>query len=397
MAPIRKEIDRRRFLKLGAAAFAFGSYAQGGEGKPTENTAETGGMQYRHLGNTGLKVSAVAFGAHGVDNPALMMSALEAGFNTFCTSGNYLDGREEEALGRAISMTDHPRDRLVLMTGNIVGSGTTKQWVLDSIDASLRRLRTDHLDIYCTSDVERPSDLRVDGLFEAFEAAKKAGKVSHLGLSGHHGGMQECLNAAMDDGRFEVFFTKYDFVSYPDQDQILQRAAQQGIGTMVFKTNAGNRQREIKDLEAGGLSFRQATVKWALTHPYVSSVAVQIDNFDQIRMYAAAVGSKMARAEEEMLRRYAGEMYDKYCRFCGTCEASCPRDVAVADVMRYAMYFKYYGREKGSMQLYATLPRQRSAAACDRCQGSCDAGCPFGRRVRAELVEAHRLLDFSQA
>ena len=57
-----------------------------------------------------------------------------------------------------------------------------------------------------------------------------------------------------------------------------------------------------------------------------------------------------------MLRTYAGQMYDKYCRFCATCEASCPHEVAVADVMRYAMYFKYYGREKDSMKLYGELP-----------------------------------------
>ena len=62
------------------------------------------------------------------------------------------------------------------------------------------------------------------------------------------------------------------------------------IGTIVFKTHAGNRQREIKDLEAGGLSFPQATVKWALGNPDVASVAVTITNFDQIEELTAAVG-----------------------------------------------------------------------------------------------------------
>jgi len=67
-----------------------------------------------------------------------------------------------------------------------------------------------------------------------------------------------------------------------------------------------------------------------------------------------------------MLRRYAVEMYDKYCRFCGTCEASCPHEVAVADVMRYAMYFRYYGREKAAMRHYRSLagaPRRRVIGA----------------------------------
>ena len=154
------------------------------------------------------------------------------------------------------------------------------------------------------------------------------------------------MNAAIDDGQIEVFFIKYDFVSYPDQDAILRRAAECGIGTMVFKTNAGNRQGEIKDLEAGGLSFPQATVRWALTNSYVASVAVSMSNFDTIRQYSTAASTTLTTAEVSMLRRYADEMYDKYCRFCGECEASCPHGVAVADINRFAMYFSGYGREK---------------------------------------------------
>jgi predicted aldo/keto reductase-like oxidoreductase len=206
--------------------------------------------------------------------------------------------------------------------------------------------------------------------------------------------MQAVLNAAIDDGRFEVFFIKYDFVSYPDQAGILRRAAERGIGTMVFKTNAGNRKNEIKDLEAGGLSFPQATVKWALTNPDVSSVAVSMTNFNTIRQFTSEMKTGVSAAEVAMLRRYADEMYNRYCRFCGDCETSCPHGVAVADVNRYAMYFSGYGREKEAMRRYQDLERSCSAEACSDCEGPCDAACPFGRPVRAELLEAHRRLSF---
>jgi predicted aldo/keto reductase-like oxidoreductase len=63
--------------------------------------------------------------------------------------------------------------------------------------------------------------------------------------------------------------------------------------------------------------------------------------------------------------------------------------------MRYAMYFRYYGREKEAMGLYREVPRRRSAAACSGCPGRCDDSCPFGRRVRDGLVEAHQLLSFA--
>jgi len=390
-------IDRRRFLKLGATAsgLAIGCGAAADEEPPQRTTV--GEMPYRPLGDTGLQVSEVAFGAHGVDNPPLMSAALDAGMNTFCTSGHYLDGREEEALGNAMAALGSRRDQVVVLTGNEMNAGDTKETILGDIDASLRRLRTDRIEIYYNAQVRTPADLRFDPLLEAFDAAKKAGKVLHLGMSGHSGGMQPCLEAAIEEERYEVLFIKYDFVSYPDQDEILRRAAQRGMGTIVFKTNAGNRQDEIEDLEATGLSFPQATVKWALTNPDVASVAITFRNFDQIREYATAVGSKLVRSEAEMLHRYAGEMHDKYCRFCGTCEAGCPRGVAVADVMRYAMYFRYYGREKDAMRQYHALARQHRAANCDRCSGPCESGCLFGRQVRAGLVDAHRQLTFSEA
>ncbi len=355
------------------------------------------GMRYRRLGRTGLEVSEVAFGAHGVDNASLMGAAFEAGITTFCTSGQYLDGREEESLGEAIRRVGAPRDRLILVTGNRTPPGTSRRSILEAIDASLRRLRTDHIDLYYTGEVCSPADLRVETLFEAVGEAKRAGKVGHLAMSGHCGGMQPALNAAIDDGRFGMLFTRYDFVSYPDMDGILQRAAERGLGTIAFKVTAGNRQREVEDLQKGGLSFRQAAVKWALGHPYVSSVAVTLTSFDDLREVTAAAGSRLTEAESEMLHRYAARMQDQYCRFCRACEALCPHGVAVAEVNRYAMYFADYGREKRAMTLYDALPRARRAAACDGCSAPCEAACPFGREVRAGLRMAHRQLSFSHA
>jgi len=395
MASRRNTVDRRNFLKLGAVA--SGVVVSGcGPPEESETSPATLELGYRALGDTGLQVSEVAFGAHGIGRPDLMRAALDAGINTFCVSGNYLDGLEEKALGEAMSALGAHRENVVIVTGSTFHGGTSTQRVSDEIDASLRRLGTDHIHVFLIGEVRSLSDLRIDAVYEAFERAKQGGKVGHLGLSSHAGGMQACMNAAIDDGQIEVFFIKYDFVSYPDQEAILRRAAKRGIGTMVFKTNAGNRQAEIKDLEAGGLSFPQATVKWALTNPYVASVAVSMSNFDTIRQYSAAASTTLTTAEISMLRRYADEMYDTYCRFCGECEASCPHGVAVADINRYAMYFSGYGREKEAMQRYHALPGRCSARECQDCTGPCDDACPFGRQVRAELIAAHRQLRFRE-
>jgi len=389
-------IDRRSFLRLGAAGAGLTLGCGRGADHAVAGT-EAAGMRYRPLGATGLEVSEVSFGAHGVDNQHLMAAALEAGITTFATSGQYLDGREEEALGRALREVGGDRDRLVVLTGNSIGTDITTRRVLDDIDDSLRRLGTERIEVYYAGDVRTPGEVLGDAFHEAIDAAKRAGKVGHLGLSGHAGGMQEVLRAAIDDGRFEVFFIKYDFVSYPDLDELLEQADRRGIGTIAFKTNAGNRQREIKDLEKGGLSYRQATMKWALTQPAVASVCVTITSFEQIREVAAAVGSRLTSAEVAMLRRYSEEMRDRYCRFCSGCETSCPRGVAIADVNRFWMYSAYYDRHEEARRGYRALAPWRSAVACERCPGPCDGACPFGRRVRTELVEAHRRLGHMTA
>ncbi len=396
MGSARHGIDRRTFLRLGAVA--SGVVVGCRDGGQTDSGGSTPvAMRTRPLGATGLEVSEITFGAHGVDDEALMQAALDAGINTFFTSGSYLDGREEASVGSALASFGGRKDRIVVITGEEILPGATKNWILDRIDASLRRLRRDHIEVYCTFQVSSPAQLRVDALFEAFETARAAGKVGHLGMSGHHGSMQACLEAAIDGGRVEAFFIKHDFASYPELAGTLHRAAERGIGTVVFKTDAGHREREIKDLEAGGLSFRQATLRWALASPDVASVAVTMTSFQKIREAVAAAGAPLSAAEAEMLRRYAEVMGDRYCRFCATCEAACPHGVAVADVNRYDMYFSYYGREKEAMGRYAALPATRSAAACAGCDGRCDAVCPFGRQVRAELVAAHARLRAAEA
>jgi len=397
MSQPHRPLDRRDFLRIGAmtAGAALGGTALGNDEPVVPESAKPGPMPRRALGKTGLSVSEIAFGSYGFDNPALLTSVLDAGINLVCTCADYQDGQAETSIGEAIGKLGARRDELVLFTGKKIHAETTKQEILDSIDTSLRRLQTDRVEIFRTHNVGEPSDLANEALFEAFASAKQAGKALHLGLSGHRGGLQDCLEAAIEDGRFEVFLCKYDFASYADQDAILRRAAEAGIGMIAFKTNAGARQKEIKDLEAGGLSHDQAAAKWALSNPDVASVCASITNFDQIEEFRGAAGSALGGAEAAMLRRYAREMSDQYCRFCASCEAACPHGVGVADVMRYAMYFKYYGREKDSMRLYSRLQAGKRAGTCLNCDAPCQGSCPFDRRIRPGLVDAHRMLSFA--
>lgn len=391
MAPCRDGIDRRSLI--GAAVSGLAAGACGFRDAEDEEAAPLR-VRRRPLGKTGLVVSEIAFGAHGVDSAPLMRAALDAGINTFCTSGSYLDGREERALGETLRSLGARRDEVVVFTGEDVSHGADAGRLGNAIQASLGRLGTDRIDVFYAAQVESAAQLRAPGLHEAVDEAKRRGQVRHLGFSCHGGDLASILEAAAEDGRFDVFFIKYDFMTCPGLDTILRRAAARGAGTVVFKTTAGNRQREVKDLEAGGLSFRQATIKWALRNQDVASVAVTATSFRVIRESVRAAGEPLTAAEASMLRRYAAEMEDKVCRFCAACQPHCPRGVPVADVMRYAMYFSGYGREKEAMRLYRALPEGQRAATCAGCDAPCERACPHGRPVRAELERAHQLLSF---
>ena len=303
------EMDRRRLLGLGAAipGLAMGSCGSREERAAEAARAAPPPMRYRPLGRTGLQVSEIAFGAHGVDNAPLMRAALDAGINTFCTSGSYLDGREEKALGEALRALGAKRDKIVVFTGEEVPAEhqRTARCSTPSTPACGDSAPTTSTSSTRPRSTRWPSCARA-GLFEAIDEAKRAGKVRHLGSllpRRRHAGRPQRRHRRRRGSRCSSSST----TSCPTRTSttILRRAAERGIGTVVFKTTAGNRQREIKDLEAGGLSFRQATLKWALANPDVASVAVTATSFRMIRESVEAVGAPLSAAEGRMMRRYA--------------------------------------------------------------------------------------------
>src|SRR5262245_34631440 len=159
-------------------------------------------MEYVNLGRSGLKVSRLCLGcmtygvpergAHpwtlGEDRSRpLLARALEAGINFFDTSNSYSDGTSEEILGRAVRDLAR-RDEVVLATKVYFptrkdpnGRGLSRKAILAEIDASLRRLATDHVDLY---QIHRwDYDTPLEETLEALHDAVKAGKARYLGAS----------------------------------------------------------------------------------------------------------------------------------------------------------------------------------------------------------------------
>jgi aryl-alcohol dehydrogenase-like predicted oxidoreductase len=151
-------------------------------------------MQYRALGSSGVEVSALGlgtmmFGRWGNPDEAechrMVDIALDAGVTLFDTADIYDFGTSEEFLGRALAGR---RDRVVLATkvGNAMSDdplqrGLSRRWIIESCEASLRRLGTDHIDLY---QMHRPDpDTPIDESLAAFDELVTAGKVGAIGTS----------------------------------------------------------------------------------------------------------------------------------------------------------------------------------------------------------------------
>ncbi|MEY4405055.1 MAG: hypothetical protein RI976_986, partial [Actinomycetota bacterium] len=151
-------------------------------------------MEFRYLGNSGFKISAISYGnwiTHGsqVEEDAAnacVKRALDLGITTFDTADVYAGTRAEEVLGRALAGV--PRESIEVFTkvywptgAGVNDRGLSRKHIMHSIDASLKRLKLDHVDLYQAHrfDVETP----LEETMLAFADIVRQGKALYIGVS----------------------------------------------------------------------------------------------------------------------------------------------------------------------------------------------------------------------
>jgi predicted aldo/keto reductase-like oxidoreductase len=152
----------------------------------------SGAVPMRPLGKTGARVSAMGLGGYHLgsadtDQAAIeiVATAMDHGVTFFDNCWEYHDGLSEERLGKALK---GKRENAFVMT-KVCTHGRDKKVALEMLEQSLRRLRTDHLDLWQVHEViyENDPDLifKAEGAIEALSAAKQQGKVRFVGFTGH--------------------------------------------------------------------------------------------------------------------------------------------------------------------------------------------------------------------
>lgn len=183
-------LGRRRLLELGISASLLALVRDVGAREPQAAT-KGASVPMRPLGRTGVTVSMVGLGGFHMGQAkdeaasiALVRSAIDRGVTFMDNCWDYNGGASEDRMGKALQ--DGYRQRAFLMTKI---DGRTRQPAAEQIEQSLRRLRTDVIDLVQIHEVIRASDpeacFREGGAIEALVAARKAGKIRFIGFTGH--------------------------------------------------------------------------------------------------------------------------------------------------------------------------------------------------------------------
>jgi len=213
-------------------------------------------MQYRTLGRTGIQVSPFALGAMMLgtdgsigngdeqDSIRIVHRALDAGINFIDTADRYSQGGSEELLGKALAGR---RDDVVIATkfNGPMGDdpnrrGNSRRWITQAVEGSLRRLRTDHIDLY---QAHRPDDtVDLEETLSALTDLIRSGKVRAIGSSDFPASMQVEAQWTSERRGLERFRTEqptYSILNRGIEREVLPVVQRYGMGSLVWSPLAG--------------------------------------------------------------------------------------------------------------------------------------------------------------
>lgn len=208
-------------------------------------------MKYKLLGNTGVRVSELCFGtmsfgdtADEKTSAAMFNRCRDAGINFFDCANVYAGGRSEEILGDLIADC---RDELVITTkvfgptsDNINARGASRRHIQRAVEASLRRLKTDYIDVYFLHKFDE--DTPIEETLHALDDLVKAGKILYPAASNYAAWqVAKALGISAKEGlaRFECLQPMYNLVKRQAEVEILPLAKSENIGVIPYSPLGG--------------------------------------------------------------------------------------------------------------------------------------------------------------
>ena len=402
--------NRRQILKWGTAAGVAGTLlGQNSLANETKATELPEVKKYNRLGRTDFKISDVSFGSSRLTTgqEELVKYAIDRGINYIDTAEGYNRGNSETTIGNAVKGM---RDKVHIVSKIITSAELKSEYIMKTLEESLRRLQTDYVDVYMNHAVNDVKRMESPEWHAFVDKAKEQGKIRYAGMSGHAGRLAECLEYALDQDICDVVLVAYNFgqdpgfmanvtrrmdmvAIQPKLPELLKKAKKNDVGTVAMKTLRGARLNDMKPYEKEGATFAQAALRWVLTNKDVDALIISMNRTEQIDEFLVASGSEeLSYGDRDLLERYMVLNDSTYCRpNCDDCESSCPYNVQIADVLRTRMYATDYKDLRMAKDEYASLAI--NASPCLTCNGApCANACTYGINIASLCAPTHRML-----
>lgn len=393
----KKGINRREFISTtlkGLSAAGLGYPMM--QCAPKEKVSKPM-IVYRTLGKTNLQIPVVSFGVMNSDSPDLLRRALDLGINHFDTAHVYLRGNSERFIGKVMEeagMRDKVyiatkmrfnRDRekyVFLLEGAGQQPGATEENFNQQLEESLRRLRTDYVDILYIHSCYSPEMAAFEPLMKALVKTKEAGKARFIGISTHRN-EPEVIRAAVDTGIYDVILTAYNYLMERKEDikEAIEYATEKGLGVVAMKTQGGVRLNQEKTIEVN----HKAALKWVLDDENVCTTIPGITTLEQMELDFSVMRNLSLTEEEKSDLKLTSQLSGTlFCQNCRACIPSCSHRVEIPNLMRAFMYAEGYGNLVQAQMTVEELPESSGLQVCQDCS-SCTAVCPKGIHVASRL------------
>ena len=327
------------------------------------------------LGRTELLVTKTSFGALPIQRISfeaageLLRTAYEAGINFFDTANMYTDS--EEKIGAALSDV---RKNIIIATKSVYQKGDPVL-VKRNIELSLKRMKTDYLDIF---QFHNPDfcPMEDDPAYQYLVELKKQGVVRHIGITNHR---LFVAHEAIDSGLYETLQFPFSVLATEKDTEVVEKCAKADVGFVCMKAMSGGLIREPR-----------ATFAFLQRYPHVVPI-YGVQRMEELQEWLALDENPPVwdGELEALVEKERRELSGDFCRSCGYC-LPCPKNIPIPNAARiqflmtrspYKPYLTPEWREG--------MDRIEDCIHCDHCKNH----CPFGLDTPSLLVSQKAWYD----
>lgn len=356
----------------------------------------SGHLLQRTLGRTGLTLPIVSMGVMNADVPGVLRRAYELGIRHFDTAAVYQNGRNEEMVGAVIKEMG-VRDKVVISTkqatrASFQNTAEFKKRFIDGVEASLKRLQMDHVDILYHHAVDSADHAKAEGQIEALQTLKKQGKTRFIGISTHD--TVPVLDAVIPLNVFDLALVTINYTMAHDAEKLstIEKAANSGIGIVAMKTQAGGTVRPDAKLPSELPPESQtALLKWVLNHDFIATAIPGFSTYEHLEQdFSVAKNLALTDPEKRFLADKSFVARAEFCHQCGQCREDCPKHVDIPALMRSHMYAVQYRNRGMAEHLLTNIEESHRLDACHGCK-SCAAHCRNSVQIARKIVQLKEL------